>query len=84
MFGPNLYFAKRIMDERLNESLRETELRRMLREAGIDQRYGMTPQVCRLRFRLGQMLVSLGRCLERFDASVERHHLASQSQSARL
>jgi hypothetical protein len=80
----NLHFAKRITDERLHELLRETEIRRMLREAGIDQKYGITRQVRRLRFRLGHMLVSLGRRLECFDASIERQHPAGQSHSAQL
>jgi hypothetical protein len=81
MIWPNLYYAERIRDERLNELLRETEIRRMLREAGIYQGYGIIRQVRRLRFRLGHMLISLGQRLERFDASIECHHPACQGQS---
>lgn len=79
MICPNLYYAERIMDERLNELLRETEMRRMLREAGIDQGSGVVCQVRRWLSRLGHMLISLGQRLERFDASIERQCPASQS-----
>jgi hypothetical protein len=80
----NLYLVKCVMDQRANATLHETEIRRMLREAGIDHRPRLIRRVRRWLYRLGRRLVALGRRLERFDASMEGHHPASQSQSARL
>jgi hypothetical protein len=80
----NLYLAKCLMDQRVNASLRETETRRTLREAGIDHRHGVVRQARRLLYRLGHMLVSLGQRLVHYDTSLEGHHPASNSQSARL
>ena len=78
------YYVERLVDERLNELRRETEMRRMLREASIDQGYAIARQACRLLYRLGDIFISLGQRLGRFDASIERHCPANQCQSARL
>ncbi len=69
MMFPNPDLYKRIAEERMRDCLRQAEVRRLLREAGIDQRGWMARQSCRLLCQLGHLLVALGRRLERYEAS---------------
>jgi hypothetical protein len=82
MFQTDHCLVTCIMDQKISAALRDAESARLLREAGIDPRAGLIRQVHRWLYRLGHNLVSLGQRLERFDASIECHHSASQSKSA--
>lgn len=69
MLFPSPDVAQRIMEERVRDCLRKAKTRRMLREAGIDQRSWLSRWACRLLACLGHLLVSLGQRLQRFEES---------------
>jgi hypothetical protein len=63
-----MFCAKRLVDLRVEEALREAENRRALREAGIERQSWLSHQSCRLLYRIGKLLVGLGQRLQRLDA----------------
>jgi hypothetical protein len=67
MLYPDPYVAKLIVEERMRDVLREAEAHRLLRQAGIGQRGWLSRQAGRLLFSLGDLLVGLGRRLERYE-----------------
>jgi hypothetical protein len=64
---PNLF--KVLMDIKVEETLREAETRRSVRQASIDRRGWLLRQGCWLLCQVGRMLVNLGRRLQQYDAS---------------
>ena len=63
------YLFKALMDMKVEETLREAETRRMLRQASIDRRGWLLRQGCGLLCRVGRLLVILGQRLQEYDAS---------------
>ena len=62
----NSYLARRIVDGHIREVMVWCETRRLLRAAGIDQRGWLSRGGCWLLCRLGRLLVTLGRRLQRY------------------
>ena len=58
-----------MMDMKVEETLREAETRRMLRQSGIDRRGWLLRQGCWLLCGVGRLLVILGRRLQQYEAS---------------
>lgn len=67
MFFSEYEIARRMAEERIRDHLREAEIHRLLRQAGLDQRAWLPRQACRLLSRLGHLLVALGQRLERYE-----------------
>jgi hypothetical protein len=62
---PNYYLAQKLSEQRLQDCMRQSEVRSQLERAGVDQRGWFHIQACRLLSGLGCRLVALGRWLER-------------------
>jgi len=58
-----------IAEERLRDCLREAERRRLLRQAGMDERSWLSHRLCWSLSRLGHLLVVLGQRLERYEVA---------------
>jgi len=69
MYVPNYYLAQRLAEQRLRDCQRKAEMRRMLQQAGVDQRGWLALGACKLLSGLGCLLVALGRWLERVARS---------------
>lgn len=69
MLFPSPDIAQRILEERVRDSLRKAETRRLLCEAGIDQRGRVSRWMCRLLAGLGCLLVTVGERLQRLAES---------------
>lgn len=69
MILPTAEIAKRVAEEQRQDLLREAETYRLLRQAGIGRPGWPSRQVRWLLFRLGHVLVILGRRLERYEGS---------------
>jgi hypothetical protein len=69
MILPNAEMAKRVAEEQRQDLLREAETYRLLRQAGIHRPGWLSRQICWLLYRLGHVLVILGRRLERYEGS---------------
>jgi len=59
--------ARHLMEIRTQGILRRNETRRLLRQAGLEQRGWLSRQNCWLLCQLGHLLVSLGKRLERYE-----------------
>lgn len=68
MFHGDMRAAKAEMDTRVQEALRRTESRRLLRQAGIERRAWFARQTCWILCQLGRLLVGRGRRLEQVAA----------------
>lgn len=68
IFRTNYYLAQQMMKVHTEEVLRRAEIRRLLREAGIDQRGWLSRQVHWLSCQLGRLLVALGQRLQRIES----------------
>jgi hypothetical protein len=66
MFYRDFHLAEAIVKIRLQETARRCEARRLLRQAGIDQRGWWTRQRCWLSCHLGRLLVALGQRLQQY------------------
>ena len=82
MYSSNRYLTKGAVDGRIDDSLKAAQTRRVLRQAGIEQRHSPSRAIRLWLFRLGCTLVGLGRRLQRLDASLQSHHQVRHSQSA--
>ena len=58
--------ARHLMEIRTQGILRRNETRKLLRQAGLEQRGWLSRQNCWLLCQLGHLLVALGRRLERY------------------
>ena len=67
MMPPNPDVYREIAEQRMRDCLREVETRRLLHQAGIEQRGWMARLMCRLLGGLGHLLVALGQRLERYE-----------------
>ena len=65
----NPYLFKMMMDMKVEETLREAETRRLLRQAGIDRRGWLLRQGCWLLCGVGRLMVILGQRLQQYGAS---------------
>ena len=68
MILPHYDLVMWITEQQIKDNLQKAERRRMLRQAGLDQRGWMSLKACQLLYRLGCLLVALGqRLLERYE-----------------
>jgi len=67
VFYRDFYLAEAIVNVRLQEAARRCEARRLLRQAGIDQRGWWPRQRCWLVCYLGRLLVALGQRLQQYS-----------------
>ena len=67
MFPQNDDLAQRIVNAHIEDRMRRLETRRLLREAGIDDRGWLSRQGSWLLRQLGRLLVALGRRLQQCD-----------------
>jgi hypothetical protein len=65
MTSPDLFFARQLMEMRVDEALRKAERERWLREAGVHRTGRLSRRYCWLLCQLGRLLVSLGKSLQR-------------------
>jgi len=66
VFYRDFFLAEAIVSVRLQEMARRCEARRLLRQAGIDQRGWWPRQRCWLSCHLGRLLVALGQRLQQY------------------
>jgi len=66
MFWTDYYLAKMIMDCKIEEAMREIELRRLRQQAGLGWTAWLSRCGCWLLGRLGDALVDLGRRLQQY------------------
>jgi hypothetical protein len=65
MYLPNYYSSYLLAQQKVEDCAQRAERRRMLRQAGVDQRGWLALGACKLLSRVGCLLVALGRRLER-------------------
>jgi hypothetical protein len=65
MTNLDLFFAKQLMEMRVEEALCEAEVARWLREAGVHRPGWLSRRYHWLLCQLGRLLVSLGQYLQR-------------------
>ena len=69
MFYPHYDLVKRVAEMRVEDALHRAEVRRLLCEAGIDDRGWITRQGCWLLCQVGHGLVALGHRLEQYASA---------------